>query len=104
MRLMTITPSSIPPAPRPPTSGLTRPQILGIVSGYIGGTGGFLSGFTHPTLEAFYPVHCDLEIDPQAFGGQTTREQFIAVLEGIPPAQQASVIRGVIRTCAVGEA
>ncbi|HEX4033217.1 MAG TPA: abortive infection family protein [Solirubrobacteraceae bacterium] len=58
-------------------------------------SGGYLGDFTYRTHAEFYPEHCDLSIDPDAFEG-TTRERFIAILSSLPPTDQAKVLRDVI--------
>jgi hypothetical protein len=81
-----------------PTKGrrLTRGEILRIVNNYIGVSGGYLNGFSYRGLSEFYPVYCDLDIDPFQFEGNTTRERFVSVLEATDSATQARIIRGLL--------
>src|SRR3972149_7107076 len=77
-------------------SGLTGGEIMRIVSTYIGVSGGYLSEFSYRGLAEFYPVYCDLDIDPFEFSGNTTRERFISVLRESSPHDQAKILRGLL--------
>lgn len=75
--------------------GLTSQQIARIVYRYIGVEGGYLGDFSYATHAQFYPLYCDLDIDPYQFEG-TTRERFMAILESLPPHDQRKVVAGVV--------
>ncbi|HYK00671.1 MAG TPA: hypothetical protein VE974_02880 [Thermoanaerobaculia bacterium] len=62
-------------------SGLTRPEIFSVVSGYIGVDGGYLCDFTYSSHAEFYPYYCDLDINPLELEGMTTRNRFIKILD-----------------------
>ena len=74
---------------------LTKREILIIVNRYIGVTQGYLGDFSYRTHAEFYPMYCDLDIDPNKISG-TTRERFIEILSNQTPKHQAKIIRGVI--------
>jgi hypothetical protein len=82
---------------------LTKGEIVRVVNGYIGVSGGYLGDFSYRTHADFYPEYCDLDIDPSEYQG-TTRERFIAILEGADPASQARILRGVLRKYPLGSA
>ena len=78
-------------------AGLTKGEILRIVNNYIGVEGGYLGDFSYRTHEEFYPLYCDLDINPFDYLQHgTTRERFIVVLEKSPPDAQAKIVRGVL--------
>jgi hypothetical protein len=86
-----------------PAAGLTKGEILGIVFEYIGVDAGYLGDFTYQSHVHFYPVYCDLDIDPFEYLEQgTTRERFILVLEKSLPDVQAKIVRGVLAKYPVG--
>ncbi|MGH2698265.1 MAG: abortive infection family protein [Actinomycetota bacterium] len=70
-------------------------EIQRIVNRYIGVAGGYLGDFTYASHAEFYPVYCDLDIDPGSYEG-TTRARFIQILSVQPPPDQARIIRRVI--------
>jgi len=77
--------------------GLTKGEILRIVNNYIGVDGGYLGDFSYRTHSEFYPVYCDLDLDPfQYLEHGTTRERFIVVLERSAPDVQAKIVRGLL--------
>ena len=85
------------PEQRPSAAGLKKGEILGIVYEYIGVDAGYLGDFTYQSHVHFYPIYCDLDIDPFDYLAQgTTRERFILVLEKSPPDVQAKIVRGVL--------
>lgn len=47
-----------------------------IINRYIGIESGYLGDFSYRSHAEFYPLYCDLDIDPYEFEG-TTREKFI---------------------------
>ena len=51
----------------------------------------------------FYPLYCDLDLNPDDYDG-TTRERFIEILSSRPPHEQAKIIRGVLEKYSVGSA
>ena len=65
------------------------------VVGYIGGSGGYLGNFSYKTHAEFYPLFCDLEIDPNEYVG-TTRERFIKILSSGSAKVQLKILRGVL--------
>ncbi len=77
-------------------TGLTKPEIMRIVLGYIGVQGGYLGDFTYRTLAEFYPYYCDLDVDTTSYAG-TIKERFTAILEAQPPAAQARILRGLLK-------
>jgi hypothetical protein len=83
--------------------GLSKKEIIILVNKYIGVSGGYLSGFSYQSHREFYPVHCDLDIDPEEYEGKTTRERFISVLSSVDPPKQAKILRGVLEICPVGQ-
>jgi hypothetical protein len=76
--------------------GLSSGTILRIVNTYIGVSGGYLSGFNYRGIEEFYPMYCDLEINPWDYSQGTTRLAFIAVLQASPPDVQSKILRGLL--------
>lgn len=81
--------------------GLSTQQVAKIVYSYIGVDGGYLGDFSYATHAQFYPLYCDLDINPYDLEG-TTRERFTAILTGLRPHDQAKVIRGVVERFLVG--
>jgi hypothetical protein len=78
-------------------AGLTRGEILAIVFEYIGVDSGYLGDFSYQSHVHFYPMYCDLDLNPFEYLQQgTTRERFILVLQKSPPDVQAKIIRGVL--------
>lgn len=75
--------------------GLTPQEISKIVYRYIGVSGGYLGDFSYATHAQFYPLYCDLDIDPNALEG-TTRQRFIEILKSQSPYNQAKILRGVV--------
>lgn len=82
-------------------AGLSRKDILFVVNRYIGVDGGYLGDFSYRTHSEFYPVYCDLDIDPFVYDG-TTRERFIKVLENSDPRTQARILEGVLEKYPAG--
>lgn len=74
---------------------VTETDIIRIVNGYIGVNGGYLGDFSYRTHKEFYPMYCDLDIDPKQFG-KTTRERFIKVLQSQNSKNQAKILRGIL--------
>lgn len=81
--------------------GMQPGEIIRLVNEYIGINGGYLGDFTYRTHEEFYPVYCNLEIDPSTLPG-TTRERFLEILKTATAKQQALIIRGVLQKYPVG--
>jgi hypothetical protein len=81
-------------------ASLSKKEIHLIVNDYIGISGGYLGSpddrFTYRTHEEFYPLYCDLDIDPNQYTG-TTCQKFIAILEASPPDVQAKIVRGILQ-------
>lgn len=83
--------------------GLTKGEIIRLVNGYIGVSGGYLGDFSYRTHSEFYPEYCELDVDPANHEG-TTRERFISILERSDPAKQAKILRGVLQKYPPGSA
>jgi hypothetical protein len=82
-------------------AGLSPQQIAKIVYAYIGVEGGYLGDFSYATHAQFYPLYCDLDINPYDHEG-TTRERFMTILTSLPAHNQAKVLRGVVERFPVG--
>lgn len=76
---------------------LRSSEIHWVVHQYIGVEGGYLGDFSYRTHREFYSAFCDLDLDLDAFGGNTTRERFLAVLSGVEGHQQAAILRGIAK-------
>lgn len=76
-------------------SGLTSGEISRIVYHWIGVEGGYLGDFSYASHARFYSEFCDLDIDPNQYGG-TTRERFVKILSSADPFTQAQILRGVL--------
>lgn len=74
---------------------LSNFEIMRVVNGYIGVSGGYLGNFSYRTHQEFYPMYCGLDIDTNAFSG-TTRERFIEILSTSDAPTQAKILRGVL--------
>jgi hypothetical protein len=81
--------------------GMSQKEIYRLVNLYIGVDGGYLGDFSYRTHREFYPVHCDLEINPDDLDG-TTRERFIQILSSRPSHEQARIVRGILEKYPVG--
>jgi hypothetical protein len=75
--------------------GLKTGEIIRVTTDYIGVSGGYLGEFSYRSHQEFYPVYCDLDIDPEVYVG-TTRQRFIEVLKNSSPNVQAKILRGVL--------
>lgn len=68
---------------------------------YIGSSGGYLGDFgSHPDLLRFY-VDCGLDVVPTDYPG-TNKKRFRAILDNAEPADQAKIIRGILKRHPVG--
>jgi hypothetical protein len=76
--------------------GIQPSEIIRLVNEYIGVNEGYLGDFSYRTHEEFYPVYCDLEIDPSGIQG-TTRQRFIDILRTARPGDQVRIIRGILK-------
>lgn len=76
---------------------LRSSEIHWVVHQYIGVEGGYLGDFSYRTHREFYSAFCDLDLDPDSFGGNTTRERFMAILSGVEGHQQAAILRGIAK-------
>lgn len=74
---------------------LIKRDILKLINEYIGVDRGYLGDFSYRTHAEFYPLYCDLDINPNTLGG-TTRERFIKILSEQEPENQSKIIRGVL--------
>jgi hypothetical protein len=80
-------------------SGMTAQEILKLINGYIGITpDGYLNDFSYRTHEEFYPMFCDLNINPNDFKG-STRARFQEIVRTSAPGAQAKIIRGILAKC-----
>ena len=77
------------------SNALPMQEIMIIVNHYIGVEAGYLGDFSYRTHAEFYPLYCNLIIDPYEIEG-TTRERFIHILSSQQPRDQAKIIRGVL--------
>lgn len=77
------------------STSLTKRDILKLINEYIGVYSGYLGDFSYRTHAEFYPLYCDLDINPNTLEG-TTRERFIKILSEQEPENQAKIIRGVL--------
>jgi hypothetical protein len=82
-------------------AGLTGGEVAKVIYKYIGVSGGYLGDFSYRTHAEFYPLFCDLEIDPYEHEG-TTRERFMEILKSQTPRDQAKILRGVLERFPVG--
>jgi hypothetical protein len=67
--------------------GMSPKEIHRFVNLYIGVDQGYLGDFSYRTHADFYPVYCDLDINPYEYEG-TTRERFMEILSTRPPHEQ----------------
>jgi hypothetical protein len=74
---------------------LSNREVMVIVNRYIGVEGGYLGDFSYRTHAEFYPLYCDLDIDPYVIEG-TTRERFIEIISSQTANNQAKIIKGVL--------
>jgi hypothetical protein len=81
--------------------GLSNPEIFTVVNRYIGVSGGYLGDFSYRTHAEFYLEFCDVDANPDEMQG-TTRERFLAILQGSEPATQAKILRGILRRYPIG--
>jgi len=80
---------------------LSNPEVFTVVNRYIGVSGGYLGDFSYRTHAEFYLEFCDLDVSPDKDEG-TTRERFLAILQRSEAADQARILRGVLRKYPVG--
>jgi hypothetical protein len=84
-------------------AGLSNPEILRIVYRYIGVEAGYLGDFSYGSHAEFYPLYCNLDLNPFDYLREgTTRERFIVVLQQSPPHVQAKIVRGVVEKYPAG--
>jgi hypothetical protein len=78
-----------------------RLEINKLMERYIGSSGGYLGSFgSHPELLRFY-VDCGVDVIPTDYPG-TNKARFQAILENAQPADQAKIIRGILKRHPVG--
>src|SRR5206468_6586287 len=82
-------------------SGMSQKEVMRLVNLYIGVEAGYLGDFSYRTHREFYPLYCDLDLNPDEYEG-TTRERFIETLSSRPLHEQAKIIRGVLEKYPVG--
>lgn len=70
-------------------------DIEKITKRYIGVRNGYLGDFSYASHKEFYPLYCNLSIDPNDFPG-TTRERFVYILQNESPINQSKIIKGVL--------
>jgi hypothetical protein len=80
---------------------MSQKEVMRLVNLYIGVEAGYLGDFSYRTHREFYPLYCDLDLNPDEYEG-TTRERFIEILSARPPHEQAKIIRGVLEKYPVG--
>jgi hypothetical protein len=75
---------------------MTGQEIVRLVNKYIGvSDDGYLGDFSYRTHKEFYPLFCDLDIDPERIKG-TMRARFQEILRTSAPAAQAKIVRGIL--------
>jgi hypothetical protein len=75
---------------------MTGLEIFQLVNKYIGvSADGYLGDFSYRTHKEFYPLFCNLDIDPEQIKG-STRFRFQEILRTSPPDVQAKIIRGIL--------
>lgn len=79
---------------------LSPRQLHRLVNIYIGVSGGYLGDFSYRSHAEFY-MNLDIDVDPNSMSG-TTRERFIAIVNGSTADIQARIIRGVLEKYPVG--
>lgn len=80
---------------------MNRLEINKLMTRYIGSSGGYLGTFgSHPELLSFY-VDCGVDVIPTDYTG-TNRTRFQAILENASPAEQARIIRGILKRHPIG--
>lgn len=80
---------------------MNRLEINTLMERYIGSSGGWLGDFgSHADLLRFY-VDCGLDVIPTDYPG-TNKERFRAILDNVEPADQAKIIRGILKRHPVG--
>ena len=76
--------------------GMTGQEIVRLTNKYIGvSDDGYLGDFSYRTHKEFYPLFCDLDIDPEQTKG-STRYRFQEILRTSPPHMQAKIVRGIL--------
>jgi len=83
-------------------AGVSPQQLAKVVYAYIGVNDGYLGSFTYETHRQFYPLYCDLDINPYDYEG-TTRQRFEQIIDALSPRDQANVLRGVVEKFPPGE-
>lgn len=83
--------------------GMTAQEVVRLMQRYIGvSTDGYLGDFSYRTHEEFYPLFCDLNINPNQIKG-TTRARFQEILRTSAPDARAKIIRGILRKYPPGQ-
>jgi hypothetical protein len=77
------------------SKSLSKHEVMKIVYRYIGVNSGYLGDFSYRTHAEFYPLYCDLDIDPYEIEG-TTRERFIEIVSSQSAKNQAKIVKGVL--------
>jgi hypothetical protein len=76
--------------------GMTGLEIVRLINKYVGvSADGYLGDFSYRTHKEFYPLYCNLEIDPEQIKG-STRARFQEILRTSPPDMQAKIVRGIL--------
>lgn len=81
-------------------SRLSNPEIMRVVTRYIGVFEGYLGSsqadrFSYQSHADFYLQYCNLDIDPNIYEG-TTRQRFIKVLRSATARDQAKILHGIL--------
>lgn len=76
---------------------LTKGEVLRLMNDYIGIESGYLGDFSRRTLDEFYPIYCEEEIDLHNFSGNTSRFLFQDVIMKYNSRIQARIIKGVFK-------
>lgn len=90
------------PVPEDPRR-LTRSEVERLVTGYIGGSDGYLKDFESYRSHREFYAGLDLDIRPDDYAG-TTRSRFITILTAAEASVQARILDGVLQRCPEGSA
>jgi hypothetical protein len=74
---------------------MTAPEIVRLIHKYIGVFDGYLGDFSYRTHEEFYPLYCNLDINPSLIKA-STRARFQEILRRSSPEVQAKIVRGIL--------
>lgn len=74
---------------------ITAKEINLLIYKYIGVNNGYLGDFSYKSHREFYPLYCNLDINPEVIEG-TTRQRFIKILTEADSLTQATIIEGIL--------